>query len=48
MLAGKWYALIFHIFSREFDLLPADAGSLEKEVAFFDGLCGYATLSPFA
>lgn len=48
MLADKWYALILHVFSHEFDLLPADAGGLEKEVTFFDGLCGYATLSPFA
>jgi hypothetical protein len=48
MLAGKWYALVSYVFSHEFDLPPADTGGFEKEVAFFDGLRWYATLSPFA
>jgi hypothetical protein len=34
--------------SHKFDLLLADTGSTEKEVAFFDGLCWHATLSPLA
>ena len=32
--------------SHEFDLLLADSGNTEKEVALLNGLCGHATLSP--
>ncbi len=48
MLAGKWYGPISYVFSREFDLLLADTRGTEEEVAFFDGLCWYATLPPLA
>jgi len=36
------------VFYFEFDLLLADTGSAEKEVAFFNGLCWHAALSPLA
>jgi hypothetical protein len=47
MRADKWYRATSYFCSRESDLLPADACSIEKEVAFFDGLRRHATLSPF-
>src|SRR6267142_4377819 len=48
MRVGKWYRPISDLCSHESDLLPADACSVEKEVAFFDGLRRHAALSPFA
>jgi hypothetical protein len=39
-------AVVSYVSPSEFDLPPADTGSTEKEVAFFNGLCWHATLSP--
>ena len=47
MRVGKWYGPVSRPFPHESDLLPADARNVEKKVAFFDGLCWYAALSPF-
>jgi len=48
MRVGKWYGASSRQFPHESDLLPADACNVKKEIAFFDGFCRYATLSPFA
>jgi hypothetical protein len=45
MRADNWYVADSNTFPHNNDLLATDTRSIEKKIAFFDGVCWYAALS---